>query len=238
MNFSQWLKENADILPKKFIDPDTHLFNKTDKTLAFFYSLDHKIYYANRTGEWHVGLLRSNPELYQKYKKMYDILNNSTRYADKARDALERRLLFGRIGLLNYKNSETKNLLVSFWNENPNMLNRLLVPCLNQLAQDGKIDKERDAFSTPNHKTQWIKDILPATEISPEDKEQRKRMLALHLMGPQEKMQQLKKQGWTPKQNFWQTSGFVQPGQKYWALNSENFMGHEKDDQSTSNNHS
>jgi hypothetical protein len=231
MNFSQWLKE-AEIaqtqdLPRRFISPDDH-FSRSgidDRIYPFLYTENHKMYYGNQS-ETHFDIFEYSPELNKEYGKIAKawIRSPFSKEAVLSRDELEKHILFGRVGLLNYYERSNPHLVVSIWNKSA-IVNQLLIPCLNQLEHDGKIDKERDAFSTINHKTQWIKDYLPTTtKIKPEEEKERDKMLALHLMEPKEKMQQLKKQGWTPKQNFWRTSGFVQPGQKYWALNSEGYL--------------
>ncbi len=121
--------------------------------------------------------------------------------------------------------------LVSFWNRNEEILQKLLKPCLARLIKDGKL--KPDAYvSTPIHGTIHISELenTKVKELSPEEIERIELYQQLHLMKPAEKKATMIRLGLLdPEQGVikrpWQREaeqvGMVQPGQKWWAPTSE-----------------
>jgi hypothetical protein len=125
--------------------------------------------------------------------------------------------------------------LVSFWNKDAELYERLLVPCLEKLMTDGKLQPGH-LVSTPVHGTVEPKDLESAAR-SLNDEEAQKADLwrQLHLMKPEEKkiaMKALGLLGPKPKSAFRQEAekqGVVTPGHKLWAPTSEERVAGEID---------
>lgn len=212
MNFKKWF-ENSFNMPNSYLSPDYHLShgdqNIVDQHITFVYTSDGVIHYSKGT---HTNVVYDNPSLITRYQKsrmpdgMYD------------RQNLVNDDLFGRLGPLE-NNPQVK--LVSFWGENAELFNQHLKNCLAQLQKDGHIQMEKDAISTPHHQTVLIKNLFPATTLTPAAKNQHQNQLAMHLMPGNMKKQALQQVGYSgstphPMQASMNQLG-MNRGQKWWT---------------------
>jgi hypothetical protein len=160
---------------------------------------------------------------------LYSEENGETHYeiaykhSIKSRD-INGKNLHGRLGTINNKT------YVSFWEDNPKILDTLLKHCLKRLIKDNLINPERDFISILGLGTIPISQ-LPNKFKDPSQEEKNKQALMrkLHLMNPQQKKNTMAQLGLTSgyKKNPWQSAsdelGITSPGKRIWALNSETF---------------
>ena len=227
--------------PKPWVNPDQVWGGRRSGAMPFIYTDDGVMYYGFR-GETHRGMIVDEPELRERY---FDILyqiesvrrspltEDEPSWADSDfgagissdssdwRDWIETFDLLGRVS--------TSRDLVSFWNSDSALLDKLLKPCCQMLLDDGHL-KNSGAVSTPVHGTVPLRDVVGGGQLalqpfSPEDIALYKR---LHTMRGQEKLAARKKLGLynpTPPEKPWpaalRKAGFVGPGQKWWAPYSE-----------------
>lgn len=105
--------------------------------------------YSNGENESHADMFSKNMDLYGKYgRDSREIRHGSERVPPQ----FEKFALLGRIG------SDKGDDIVSFWNKGGNLYPQLLVPCINKLIQDRKIDKHAIVY-TPLHQATTAGDI-------------------------------------------------------------------------------
>lgn len=219
MNFRLWLESN------QWINPDhsyTH-FKDDKRTVPFIYTNDGRMFYPKKKWLPPSNYIHSDIMYQNNIADRYDDKKDKDDYID--REAVSNYDLLGRVGPIQ---GNADVLVVSFWGSNEILFNQLIHPCLQQLAKDGLIDLHRDAISTVNHGTVLIKDMDAANKASDKDVETQRMMQQLHLMGSPEKRNAMQKLGLATgnKKNAWDKAandnGLTQPGQKFWAINSEN----------------
>jgi hypothetical protein len=132
--------------------------------------------------------------------------------------------LLGRIG---FRHDEY--WVASFWGHSKVLFDKLLKDCLQELIHKKLLSKE-DFVSTPIHKTIPIEQILGGTAKEQEiDQDKLELAKKMHLLRGQEKQDAMKKLGVGgrkdhPIQTSLDKAGLRIPGQKWWALNSENVL--------------
>jgi hypothetical protein len=232
LNFKAWLETQND-KEHDWIHPDMAYtsLGEDKRTRPFIYTDEGKIYYGGQS-DTHYDVTTYNDDLEEKFKDY----RTSGNYFD--RDEAAQDHLFGRISTFitdedkstfysqEINDPNTDILLVSFWGSNIRTFNNLLLPCLKQLEKDGLINMKRDAVSTINHKTLFIRDLNKGKEASDEDIENHRNQLALHLMGAKEKKKELAKRGFTgsppsPYNSAARKAGITRPGQNIYALQSD-----------------
>lgn len=223
----------------EYIDPDTDF--GSDSSVAFIYTSDNEVYYG--IGKTHAGIIRSNNDLFYRYMRLLD--PNGTRFNEndynigsKLRAEAESIDLLGRIGfktqslsLDTQRSEDNGKWLCSFWNDNKQILDSLLMPCLERLLADKQI-KNDTLVSTPIHGTVSLGDIglNIEREMSPEEREEIELHKRLHLMRGDEKKKAMKQLGVGvggkahPMQVAMTNAGLLKPGQKWWAPTSEGVL--------------
>lgn len=236
MNFKLWLElSEPDKMP--WINPDVSYgkFMHDKNTHPFIYTNDSQMFYGSKKiGKVkpyyaHIDIIKDE-NLLNRYsdKKFYSYEDDE----DPERDIIANYDLLGRVGKIEdddpFAIAYGDNfLVVSFWGTNENLFNKLLTPCLHKLSQDGLIKLDRDAISTINHGTVFIREMNQAKKATPQEIEYQSLMQKLHLMKPLEKRAAMQKLGLAvgSQKNPWQvaadSSKVTIPGQKLWALNSE-----------------
>lgn len=127
--------------------------------------------------------------------------------------------LLGRTGEI-----ESGHKLCAFWDSDGDA-KKLFIPCVKKLIADGHLT-DMDIVSLPPYgNPKYVKDVLSKFEVkemTPAEKHKMELMRRLHLMQGAEKKQTLASMGALKGTPASQKYGLT-PGQKHWALNSENF---------------
>jgi hypothetical protein len=204
----------------RYINPNK--FYGDRHSTSFIYTTEGKVYYAN--GSWaHFEMAESNSELIIRYRR---------------RDMRLVGDILGRIGYFPYVDYNYRTVdirVMSIWNHKEEDYKNL-PQCIQQLIKDGKITSN-DCISTPvpnpeGYHTYPIADVegLRLGVMSADDRAEVALWRKLHLLPPDQKraaMRQLGLIGDTPdySKHPWQSgaekSGLINPGQKWWAPQSE-----------------
>lgn len=204
-NFYKWLSDKVlseMIYSSAYIDPDYLYFNGNHGDyVTFIYTAEHKLY-TTKTGT-HNDLITRTPELLERYHKF-------TRIPSKLRMVAEEIDLFGRVGKVDDPDLKINNKVVSFWDSDLELYDKLMQPCIQALCDKKFIDKYRDYVSTPNHKTIKIADLnrINAVELDNEEKEKIALQKKMHLMVGAEKRAAMKELGvgYEKKEHPWQAA--------------------------------
>lgn len=202
------------------IHPDS--FYRQPGAVPFIYNPDGTLFYTDNQHINHYQLVVMNLDYYDLPHPDDDQFAVS----DFVEFDLRSRSLVGRAGWL-----LADVRAVAFWNDD--LRPELVQPCLQQLIRYGIITPD-SYMITADDETLLVSDIL-ATEkhrqaqLTPEQERKREMMRQLHLMKPQEKKATMKELGLVggghkqPWQKSAEKAGIVQPGQKWWAMSSEDF---------------
>lgn len=204
-------------LRTEWLDPDSFFSDFSPEARAFIYR-DGKLYVGRNSSEYHGLIARRNVDLHrftEQSSDPYDI-----------RDALvEYGFLVGRTGLHDLDTTGSAIAVVSFWNKDASDYDQL-EECLIALREQYVIPEGTKGLpifiSTPIHRTTPIDDISQTFEPDLDEIQLRKQ---LHTMNVQKK-EALRKLGVHgskphPIQQAMSSAGLLQPGQKWWALASE-----------------
>lgn len=214
-----------------YIPPDD-LVNSGETYVTFIYTADGQLFAGRAGGSLgltpdasHQRMVTLRPGLLDRYKK----LGLNSRGERIGVD------LFGRAGYVKSDVSrETYQLrravVVSFWNDDQGLYDKLLGPCLDALHDGGFVP---DAFfvSTPNVDTVPVGDLKLSgpKELSPDERRRLELHQNLHAMRGAEKADAMRELGVGvggrphPMQTAMDKHGLRVPGQKWWAMNSESF---------------
>jgi len=165
----------------------------------------------------------------------YDVLKRLNQYKHvddqwSFRKQIEEYMLLGRVGMY----EETQ--YVSFWNEQP-VLDKLLIPCLMELLDNGYIDE--NTLVATKHDHEYVANVLKSTNKSAVDtpKQAKPSMYSdeewelyknMHIMRGNQKKDAMRKLGLGTggHKHEWQKAlekaDVIGPGQKWWAPQSEN----------------
>lgn len=228
-------------LRTRWINPD--IFYARPGSTTFFYTANGELQTVPG-GVTHVQVIEDDPSLQARYDgPAQDRLANDPEIAARIDDGefqpidilrlvAEDQDLLGRIGQHELQELEWKTVtVVSFWNRDQTLYDRLLRPCLRAMVADGVIDNNA-VVSTPAQLT-FVKDLLqtsasmPAVDQQTTQAAQQQQML--HLLNSPQKRQALQQQGYqgsqkSAMQRAVEKAGLIQPGQKWWAQYSEDVL--------------
>ncbi|RDJ35188.1 MAG: hypothetical protein DWQ19_10210 [Crenarchaeota archaeon] len=117
------------------------------------------------------------------------------------------------------------HMACSFWPKEPFSYKNYLTPCLKKLISYGYLTDQDIVVLPPYKEPHYVSEVLKGIEIkdlSSLEKQEVDYFKKLHLMKGDEKKQALTSLGIKPKTPASAQYGLA-PGQKAWALNSENF---------------
>lgn len=201
------------------ITPDTIYGTDPDKT--FIYTANHNLYLANghRT---HGELIEQNKKLALELNELLgtDITSGGQIDWSGLRSYIKNKPLgiLGRFGTITDRFNHVQKVC-AFWN-NP-ALARLVQPCVGKLLKDHLISNNY-LISLPGtifsyNAEEFLK--LPVKNPTASQVIQNNKVQAMHLLKGKEKKQALQYAGASPTPR----NPSLNPGEKYWALNSENF---------------
>lgn len=220
-----------------YINPDMILSqawsdSKLDKlkVRAFIYNPDGVMHYADKSGDTHYNIIHKYYEYYgYEQQDDYDYVED---WIKPRRKQLLDEALIGRVGDYYEPWDKKKRHIVAFWNDKQELYNQMLRGCLDQLEKDNWID-DSTLISTPVRgivqKRETERQIKtpedpPKNVVDPIELELQQKM---HTMPGPDKRSVMKYLGIPThsKKNEWQKeaekAGIVQPGQKWWAMTSD-----------------
>lgn len=216
----------AEELANTYISPDDIMHNGNVYE-TFFYLSDGQFfskYDPEYETDTHYEMMADDGPLNDYCKKMFP-----GRAIGYVRNDMLHQDLLGRVG---YKRLGfyDKVRVACFWNDTPGVYSNLLEPCIKALIERDFLDD--DSFiSTPIHKTVPVSTILggkaETKEMTDEEQTDYELYKKLHQLRGQEKhdaMKKLKVGGGGkphPMQQAMSKTGLIGPGQKWWAMHSE-----------------
>lgn len=238
MVLNEWGKEALN--PGRWSNPDT-FWGDPDSIATFIYTADGYLSYAS-AGETHYDLIRSDVNLYDRYFEYFNVQQHDSDtyefegevgdYDDLIGFLREHAVqidLLGRIGYLNDNTNNTEVPVVSFWNSDARLYDKFLRLCLEEIITQGDVDRNLCYISTPIHKTVPLSSIVAGTAKTGAVDDNYELYKKLHLMRGAEKQAAMKKLGVGgtkphPMQTAMDNANLRVPGQKWWAMNSEDLI--------------
>jgi len=179
------------------------------------------------------GIENIDPELLARYRyvdKLYGLLHTDLEEA-------QQHMLMGRAAPMNQipdiGTEDDYTYLVTFWNDDMDVYGELLPTCMLHLY-DNNLITDPVIINTPifikNYSSGEVETQGIARDPTPSvDKKELERMRQLHLMRGDEKKKAMQELGLAtasqkhPMQAALEKSGYINPGQKWWASTSESF---------------
>jgi len=219
MGLTRTLLNPIEKLRQMRFDPDT-IWNSNAKA-TFIYTRAKNLWEIDGN-ETHGDLIEQNPQLQDELTKIFTSLGKTNWNYTNEDGILESQpwqlrhgimdypaALMGRIGIV------ANTQVCAFWSPPEHLEQMLLKPCLQALLNKQLI--KEDTVVRIKGNTEYAKDVIagitPSQSITQDDRQ------LLHLLQGNNKKQELMKMGATPKK----PTPNLNPGQKYWALNSEHF---------------
>lgn len=189
-------------------------------TWTFICTANNNLYF-NGGQMTHVRLMEENPELIKELNYLLgtDITSGGKLDAFALRSYIKTKpiAVAGRTGNVRCEDEKYRNVC-SFW-DNPG-LNKISKPCVQELLKHKLID-DNFLINLPTGYYSYTPAEFIAGTYHPDQliHPDEKRKLAIHLLKGLDKKQALQYAGATPTPR----NSSLNPGEKYWALSSENF---------------
>lgn len=219
MNFTQKLQIALTLLSEdiatRWISPD-ELYGMTGST-PFIFNKDGAIHYGKNDQDKHSEIVRRNKDYYGLSHGLGMQVIHFLKKLESGADAL--------VGRAGFFGTDAPVYLVTFWNTDQKAYDQLLMQCLAKLDDDG-VTADDYYVSSPTLNTIKAEE-LGSSEQHEADLENVELLKQLHLMPSGAKRAAMKKLGLAvgSKPHEWEAAmkqhGLLQPGQKWWATQSE-----------------
>ena len=217
--------ENDEILQAaQGINPDNVWNGGSPARTTFIYTKNRNLW-TTMGIKTHIALIEDEPELQEELIKLYaEYGKTEWNSSDKLSYFLRRDFSEYAVGVLGRIGNMRGNNVCSFW-DSPLNSSPLLKQCLQVLISDDCLDINDIVILPPYSKPSYVKDFIAGQinqAMNPQEKQRMDMLRNLHLMPGKEKKQAMGQLGFGSKSPASIKYG-LQPGQKHWALASEDF---------------